>query len=183
MKLSVQMMTNKNKIIMASILLVLTCLENACKYANKGLKSPALNALVNEISLAKKSSAGQHLKAQAVQKKLNGIKSKLSHSEQVMLQDSVSQSFSAQGLMLPFDEQGNLNVHFDDFLNACDSIEESADIGSALIDSENVVDTISDTVDAVPDSLDVDMDAAADIAESVAEKAESLWDFISSFFD
>lgn len=151
---------------MVSLITILSLLKGAAKITKKLAPNADLDMFIHELDSALHSPAGLKLRANSIKEKLNGVMDKLSPAEQQTFQDNIAQSFSSNGLSTPFDENGNLNVHFSDFLSQCDA-SEAIDLGGLSESVSDVTDSSNDIVDGVTD---------------MAENADSIWDFLSDLF-
>ncbi len=150
---------------MATIITVLSLLKDATKVTKKVFPNADLDTFINELDSALKSPAALKMRTESIREKINGVMDKLSPTEQQSLQNNVNQSFSSNGLNHPFDENGNLDVHFSDFLAQCE-----------ILDVAGTAD-LSESVCSVTDSISVATDAG-----DVADGADSIWDFLVDLF-
>lgn len=151
---------------MVSLITILSLLKGAAKVTKKVFPEADLDVFIGELDSALNSPAGLKLRAESIREKINGVMDKLSPAEQQTFQDNITQSFSSSGLSTPFDGNGNLDVHFCDFLSQCE-VSDASDISSLSESVSDIANSSSDIVDGVTDS---------------AENADSIWDFLSDLF-
>lgn len=149
---------------MASLITILSLLKGAAQITKKLAPNADLDMFIHELDSALHSPAGLKLRADSIKDKYDGVMDKLSPAEQQTFQDSIAQSFSSNGLSTPFDENGNLIVHFSDFLSQCD-------VSEAIDDS-----CLSELVSDITDS-------SSAIVDGVTDTAENADSFLSLFLE
>lgn len=149
---------------MVSIITILSLLKGAAKLTKKAFPKADLDMFIHEMDAALHSPAGMKLHADAIKERLNNVMTKLPETEQQALQDNINQSFASNDMSPLFDENGNMDIHFSDFLSQCEAFDDVSDLTESVSD---VTESVSDTIDGATD---------------ITEDADSIWDFLSDLF-
>lgn len=149
---------------MVSIITILSLLKGAAKLTKKAFPTADLDMFIHEMDAALHSPAGMKLRADAIKERLNNVMTKLPKEEQQTLQDNINQSFASNDICPLFDENGNMDIHFSDFLSQCEALDDVSDLTESVSD---VTESVSDTIDGATD---------------ITEDADSIWDFLSDLF-
>lgn len=153
---------------MASIITLFSAVQTATKVIGKVINNSELESFAERLNLELKTRPFllKH-RAEALRGQLSNIYDKLLPADRQEFQNILSQSCTEQGVAAPFDANGNLDIHIDDFLVECENLAKTiGGSGEVLDDSSEVV------IDGV--------DTFSDVADSVAD---SIWGFISSLFN
>lgn len=150
---------------MSTLFTICSLLKNSAEITRKIFPEADLDAFIHEMNYALNSPAGIKLRVDSVKENLNAIMDKLSPDEKQTFQDNITQSFSSAGVSSPFDENGNLSVHFSDFLSQSEYLS-ATDVGDLSESVSEVSDSVCDTIDGTTDIVD---------------NAGSIWDSIGEF--
>lgn len=165
---------------MVSISTFFSAVQMAAKVIGKEFNNSELESFAERLNLELNTHPFllKH-RAEALRGQLSNIYDKLLPSTRQKFQDILSQFCVEQEIAVPFDVNGNLDIHIDNFPTEFKNPGEMVvDTGELLGDSSEVVDIASNVTEIVSDDADV----ISDVADSVADGADSIWDFISSLF-
>lgn len=171
---------------MVSIITLFSAVQKLIKVIGKVKHNPELENLAIEMKQGLHSPSLVKYRAKELYDKLNKTYNDLPLSDRQEFQNILSQSCVEQGIAAPFDANGNLDIHFDDFLAECENLAEMVgDAGEILGNSTEVVTSVGEGADIASDATEIVSDGAeviSDVADSVSDEADSIWDFISSLF-
>ena len=172
---------------MVSISTFFSAVQMAAKVIGKEFNNSELESFAERLNLELNTHPFllKH-RAEALRGQLSNIYDKLLPSTRQKFQDILSQFCVEQEIAVPFDVNGNLDIHIDNFPTEFKNPGEMVvDTGELLGDSSEVVASNEEGVDIASNVTEIvsdDADVISDVADSVADGADSIWDFISSLF-